>query len=97
MHPSVLYIKMCVSILRHHALLFSFKSVTVATLDAIKRAHPSSDWFRQKKLCASSPIIRFDVHERKSVHTCIMSQLKEKSLGAMAETEQEVGHFELIV
>ena len=44
-----------------------------------------------------SPTIPFHVSVRKSVDTCIMSICTEKPLGAMSETEQEVGHFDFYV
>ena len=41
-----------------------------------------------------SPTIRFHVSVRKSADTCIMSICTKKPLGAISETEQEVGQFD---
>ena len=44
-----------------------------------------------------SPTTPFHVSVRKSVDTCIMSVHTKKPLGAMSETEQEVGHIDFYV
>ena len=43
-----------------------------------------------------APCFNFALGVRNSVHICIMPGRTEKPLGATPQTQQEVGHFELI-
>ena len=49
-----------------------------------KGAWPNCSTAPPTKLRASSPNIRYCLHVRKSIHTCIMSQLTKNTLGAMS-------------